>query len=96
MRSINNLHVWDDVEDLMMIRGTSILFFFMEKDKANERSGHLMVSDYRRPRPRATPEELQVRCLPLRWVGRRSPALPDAKRSGIKPQLHAGFKCRGW
>ena len=29
-------------------------FFFMENDKANERSGHLMVSDYRRPRPRAT------------------------------------------
>ena len=41
----------------------------MEKDKANERAGHLMVSDYRRPQPRATQEELQVRCLPLRWVG---------------------------
>ena len=38
----------------------------MEKDKANERSGHLMVSDYRRPRHRATLEELQVHCLPLR------------------------------
>ena len=34
----------------------------MEKDKANERSGHLMASDYRRPRPRATPDDLQVRC----------------------------------
>ena len=68
----------------------------MEKDKANERSGHLIVSNYRRPRPRATPEELQVRCRPLRWVGRRSPALPDAKRGGIKPLLDAGFKCRGW
>ena len=70
-----------------------ITFFFMEKDKANERSGHLMVSDYRRPRHRATPEELQVRCLPLRWVGRRSPALPDAKRSGINyftPVLNSG------
>ena len=43
------------------------VFFFMEKNKANERSGHLMVSDYRRPRPRATPKELQVRCRPLRW-----------------------------
>ena len=41
-------------------------FFFMEKDKANERAGHLMVSDHRRPRPRATPEELQVRCRSLK------------------------------
>ena len=32
--------------------------FFMEKDKANERAGRLIVSDYRRPRSRATPEEL--------------------------------------
>ena len=56
-----------------------LLFFFMKKNKANERSGRLMVSDYRRPRPRATPEELQVRYRHLRWVGRRSPALPDAK-----------------
>ena len=40
----------------------------MEKDNANKRSGHLMVSDYRRPRPRATPEELQVRCQPLRYI----------------------------
>ena len=70
-------------------------FFFMEK-KANERAGHLMVSDYRRPRPRATPEELQVRCRPPRKVGRRSPALPNAKRSSIKPLLNAGLKCRGW
>ena len=68
----------------------------MEKDKANERMGHLMVSDHRLSRPRATPEELQVRCRPTRWVGRRSPALPDAKRSGIKLLLNAGFKCRGW
>ena len=65
----------------------------MEKDKANERSGDLMVSDYRRPRPRATPEEPQVRCLPTRCVGCRRPALPDAKRNGIKPLLHTGFKC---
>ena len=36
--------------------------FFYGKHKANERAGHLMVSDYRRPRPRATPEELQERC----------------------------------
>ena len=72
------------------------LFFFYGKVKENERSDHLMVSDYRRPRPRATPEELQVRCRPLRCVGLRSPALPDAKRSGIKPLLNAGFKCRGW
>ena len=63
------------------------MIFFYGNDKANERSGHLMISDYRRPRPRAAPEELQVRCRPLRWVGRRSPALPDAKRSGIKPLL---------
>ena len=72
------------------------LFFFNGKDKANDRAGHLMVSDHRRPRPRAAPEELQVRCLPVRWVGLRNPALPDAKRSGIKSLLHAGFKCRGW
>ena len=38
----------------------------MEKDKVNERSGHLIVSDYRRLQPHATPEELQVRCQPLR------------------------------
>ena len=69
-------------------------FFFYGKDKANERAGHLMVSDYRRPRPRATPEELQVRCRPPRTVG--SPALPNAKRSSIKPLLNAGLKCRGW
>ena len=43
--------------------------FFYGKDKANERACHLMVSDHRRPRPRATPEELQVRCLPVRWLG---------------------------
>ena len=30
----------------------------MEKDKANERAGYLMVSDHRLPRPRVTPEEL--------------------------------------
>ena len=42
----------------------------MEKEKANECWGHLMVSDYRRPRPRATPEELQVRCWPLRYAYR--------------------------
>ena len=29
------------------------LYFFYGKDKANERAGHLMVSDHRRPRPRA-------------------------------------------
>ena len=33
----------------------------MEKNKSNERTGHLVVSDHRRQRPRATPEELQVR-----------------------------------
>ena len=41
--------------------------FFYGNDKANERTGHLMVSDYRRPRPRATPGELQVRCRLLCW-----------------------------
>ena len=56
----------------------NVLFFFMRKDMANKRSGHLMISDYRGPRPRATPEELQARCRPVRWVGRRSPALPNA------------------
>ena len=35
--------------------------FFYKKDKANERTGHLMVSDHRRPRPRATPEGAGVR-----------------------------------
>ena len=67
------------------------VIFFYGKDKANERSGHLMVSDYRRPRLRATPEEVQVRCRPTRWVGRRTPALPDAKRSDIKPLLLAAM-----
>ena len=32
----------------------------MEKDKANEGTGHQVVSDQRRPRPRVIPEELQV------------------------------------
>ena len=68
----------------------------MEKDEANELAGHLTLSDYRRPQPCAIPEELQVRYLPLRWDGRRNPALPDAKRSGLKLVLNAGFKCRGW
>ena len=71
-------------------------YFFYERDKANKRSGHLMLSDYGCPRPRATPQELQVRYRPLRWDGRRSPALPDAERSGIKPLLNASFKCREW
>ena len=70
--------------------------FFYGKDKANERAGHLMVSDHRRLRPRATPEELQERCRPLTWIGRQRTALPNTKRSVIKPLLHAGFKCRGW
>ena len=34
-------------------------FFFMERDKANESTGHLMVSDHCHPQPRVTPEELQ-------------------------------------
>ena len=38
------------------------LHFFMEKGKANERTDRLMVSDHRHPRPRVTPEELQLRC----------------------------------
>ena len=74
---------------------TYLCTFFYRKDKAKERSGHLMVSDYGRPRPRTTPEEVQVRYRPLRSVVRRTPALPDAKRSGIMPLLNAGFKCRG-
>ena len=41
--------------------------FFYGKNKANERSGHLTVSDHRRPRLRATPEELQMRCRSLKW-----------------------------
>ena len=28
----------------------------MDKDNVNEGTGHLMVSDHRRPRPRVTPE----------------------------------------
>ena len=43
------------------------IFFFYGEGKANERSGHLMVSDYRRPRHRATPEELQVPGVYLQW-----------------------------
>ena len=46
-----------------------IVNYNMEKDKANERWGHLMVSDYRRPRPRATPEELLMLCFYYRFVG---------------------------
>ena len=62
-------------------------------EKANERSGHLMVSDYRRPRHRATPEELQLLCRPLRWVGRRSPALPDAKRHKATTSVESAHAC---
>ena len=41
-----------------------LAYVFLIKDKANERTGHLMISDHRRPRHRVTPEELQVRCRP--------------------------------
>ena len=51
-------------------------------EKANERAGHLMVCDYRRTRPRATPEELQVRCRPLRsWA-------PEPCNIGCETQWH--------
>ena len=43
-----------------------IRLFFMEKGKANEHVVHQMVSNHHRPQPRVTPEELQVRCRPLR------------------------------
>ena len=32
----------------------------MKKDKANERTGLIMVSDHRRPRQHVTPEELKA------------------------------------
>ena len=51
----------------VVAQGHKVLFY--RKDKANERSGYMMVSDHRRPLPRATPEELQVRGRPLRgWA----------------------------
>ena len=40
------------------------LYFFYGKDKANERNDHLMVSNHCRPRLRATPEKLEMRCRP--------------------------------
>ena len=58
------------------------IFFYYGKDKANERSGQLMVSDHRRPRPRATPEALQVRCRPLRWRYTRFLKVPMSYRPG--------------
>ena len=60
----------------------------MEKDKADERMGHLMVNDHRRPRPCVITEELQVRSRPL----------PTVKL--LRSPLSAGFfetlrvKCR--
>ena len=44
---------------------------FIEKNKASERTGYLMVSDHHRPQPRAPPDELQVRCRPVRWIQMR-------------------------
>ena len=43
------------VGEHVVINVSAVGSFFMGKDKANERSGHLMVSDYRRPRLRVTP-----------------------------------------
>ena len=60
--------------------------------QANERSGHMMVSDYRRPRLRATPEELQVRCLPLRWIGRRRIRILQIKV--IKNHIRSHYNCQ--
>ena len=37
----------------------------MEKDKANERTGHLMVSHHRHRQPHVKPEKLQVFCRSL-------------------------------
>ena len=72
-------------------------FFFMENDKANERSGHLMVSDHRRPRPRATQKEVQVHCRPLRWFWRYPCHIdletpPRVGHSTVKP-CYAASRC---
>ena len=81
------------------------LLFFMEKDKANARTGHLMVSDHHRPRPRAIPEELQVRCRPLRWRYTCFLLVPSLHRPGNiaagRPLQAGGRKCHvsrwcGW
>lgn len=48
--------------DLKVLKSYYMIFnFFYGKDEINERSGNLMVSDHRPPRPYATPEILQVR-----------------------------------
>ena len=62
----------------------------MEKDNANERSGHLMVSDYRGPRPRATPEELQVHCRHLRpaWSSGFMPLRFASGNVGLRRPTH--------
>ena len=41
-------------------------YLFYEKNKANERTNNLIVSDHRRPRLRVTPEEQQVHCRPFK------------------------------
>ena len=41
--------------------------FFMLRDKANERTGYLTVSDHRCQRLRVAPDGVQVRCQSLRW-----------------------------
>ena len=45
----------------------NMFFLFYGKDRANERTCHLMVSYPYRPPPRAISYKLQVRCLPFRW-----------------------------
>ena len=54
------------IVDYSRCEATRCRFFFMEIDKAKERTDHLMVRDQRHPRPRVTPEELQVRRPPFR------------------------------
>ena len=44
-----------------------LLGLFYGKEKRNEHTGYLMLSDHHCSRPCATPEELQVRYRPLRW-----------------------------
>ena len=68
------------------------VIFFYGKDKAYERSGR--VSDHRRPRLRATPEELHMRCRPLRWRKTRFLKILMSKNLEILPHVgHSTVPC---
>ena len=61
--------------------GLPMFLFFMEKNNANGRTGHLILSDHCCPRPCIIPEKLQVRCRPL-WKYMRFSKVSRSYRPG--------------